>query len=133
MSHSIRTPEMTEEILHRLSEGEPLTHICKSPGMPKRWTVADWVKKDEEFRVRFQQAREFGADVIALNAKAIMDEEPPKVEGRTDAGYVAWQKARADFHMRLLAKWHSKQYGDKQLVGSDPDNPLPAGVVVTFK
>lgn len=41
-------------------------------------------------------------------------------------------KLRIDTRLKLLAKWDPKRYGDKQLVGSDPDNPLPQGFTVNL-
>ena len=35
---------------------------------------------------------------------------------KVDAGYVVWQKNRAEQRLKLLAKWSPKKYGDRQQV-----------------
>ena len=128
-----RTPEVVEEILQRLSDGEPLTVICRSdekfphPNVWLRWTA-----EDEELAFAYARARDVGADAIAEEAMAIVDAEPERVievdaDGKTsakriDSAAVAWAKNRAEIRLKLLAKWNPKKYGDKQtteLTGAD--------------
>jgi hypothetical protein len=45
----------------------------------------------------------------------------------------SWSEGGPRNDLKLkLAKWDPKRYGDRQLLGSDPDNPLPAGFQVQF-
>lgn len=111
------TPETAEIICNRLSEGEPLRVICRSPGMPAWRTVYNWLEEWPEFKARFTRARDVGFDAIAEETLAIVDEKPkthntefgPKV----DPAHVQWQKNRAEQRMKLLAKWSPKKYGEK--------------------
>lgn len=128
-----RTPEVVEEILQRLSDGEPLAVICRSDKKfphPNVWLR--WVDDDEELSIAYAHARDVGADAIAVQALEIIDAEPERVveyddqgktkSGRIDSAAVAWARNRADLRLKLLAKWNPKKYGDKQtteLTGAD--------------
>ena len=128
-----RTPEVVEEILQRLSDGEPLAVICRSDKKfphPTAWL--DWIRADESLAIAYAHARDVGADAIAAQALEIIDAEPERVvdvdaEGKTsskriDSAAVAWAKNRAEMRLKLLAKWNPKKYGDKQtteLTGAD--------------
>jgi hypothetical protein len=50
-----------------------------------------------------------------------------------DSEWISRSRLRVETRLKLLAKWDPKRYGDKSLLGSDPDNPLPTGVNVTFR
>ncbi len=140
-------PETAQEICDRLSKGEPLAQICRDPGMPHPSTFRVWCDQgkmlgDVTLAIAYARARDDGFDAIASEAMDIIDAAPERVvtvmgeersESRIDGASVQWAKARAELRLKLLAKWDPKRYGERQLVGSDPDNPLPAGVTVTFK
>lgn len=123
---SKRTPEIADEICERIANGEPLRAICRDSHMPSWRSVYDWLAEDEGFAARIARARELGADAIAEETLEILDEEPPMTEtqfgSKVDAGYVQWQKNRAEQRLKLLAKWQPKKYGDRQameLTGAD--------------
>lgn len=119
-----RTPEVVEEILQRLSDGEPLAVICRSDKKfphPNVWLR--WVDDDEELSIAYARARDVGADAIAVQALEILDAEPERVieyddqgntkAGRIDSAAVAWARNRAEIRLKLLAKWNPKKYGDR--------------------
>jgi hypothetical protein len=54
-------------------------------------------------------------------------------DGGDSSGDVQRDKLIVDTDLKLLAKWDPRRYGERQLVGSDPDNPLPTGVTVVFR
>lgn len=57
-------------------------------------------------------------------------------EAVDDLEQVAWERAKdqSDRMMEILLKAHrSDKYVERKLIGSDPDNPLPAGIDVTFR
>lgn len=130
---TIRTPEMVDDIIERLSNGEPLAAICRTPGYPHPSTFRDWVNTDEELSRRFARAREDGFDAIAEEAVEIADQEPGYAtsEGgsRVDPGEVAHRKLRIETRLKLLAKWDPKRYGDKLELAGDPKAPLTVQVV----
>lgn len=70
---TIRTDEIVEEILDRLTDGEPLAQILRSPGMPRPSTWYDWCAADADLSGRVARAREHGADAIAADALRIAD------------------------------------------------------------
>lgn len=111
--------DKAEEIINWISQGKTLREWCRQNDIHYS-TVYLWMEKDESFNQRFARARDIGHDAIADEAMNILDEEPEMAvsEGgaRRDAGYVAWQKARAEFRLKLLAKWNPKKYGDKMNV-----------------
>lgn len=122
-----RTPEVVEEILQRLSDGETLAAICRSDKKfphPNVWLR--WTDDDEELAFAYARARDVGADAIAEQALEILDAPPERVVeidadgnktvGRIDSAGVAWAKNRAEIRLKLLAKWNPKKYGDKQTV-----------------
>ena len=94
-----------------------MREYCRMPGSPNWRTVYDWLEKDEDFATRFARARDAGADAIAEQALEIIDQVPDMAvtEGgkRVDPGFVAWQRNRAEYRLKLLSKWNPKKYGDK--------------------
>jgi hypothetical protein len=125
-------------VLTGLRAGTPLTVICSAEGMPCDDTVRSWAEADDELSRAIARAREAGWDAIAMDALAIADHVADDTVAtehgeKPNAEWISRSKLRVETRLKLLAKWDPKRYGDKQLVGSDPDNPLPAGVVVSFK
>jgi len=104
------TQKAADEIVARLSKGEPLTVICQSPGMPCDDTVRIWAEKDAAFARDIARAREVGFDQIALDALTISDD-------RNDD--PASRRVRVETRLKLLAKWDPKRYGDKLQLGGD--------------
>lgn len=118
-----RSKAIEEEIVARLSKGEPMTVICRDDHMPSDRAVRYWQEQDAEFASAIACAREIGFDAIAADGLAIVDDvtEDP-----------ASRRVRSDYRLKLLAKWDPKRYGERQLIGSDPENPLPAGFNVNL-
>jgi hypothetical protein len=123
---SIQTPEIIDEIMERLSAGEPLAQICRSEHMPGLSTVYDWVEADTEISGRFARARLAGFDVIATEALRIADtpcdgltEELEPGEGgdmrvikRKREDMLGHRKLQVETRLKLLAKWDPKRYGE---------------------
>jgi hypothetical protein len=69
--------DIRELILSRLADGESLSTICKSEGMPNRSTVQRWQADDAEFDAAVTRAREDGyhlrAEQAVLSAKTAED------------------------------------------------------------
>jgi hypothetical protein len=49
------------ELLARVTAGETITHVCATPGFPKRITVPFWAGRDPEFRAALTRAKAIGA------------------------------------------------------------------------
>ena len=117
------TPEVIEEVLSRIAQGETLAAIGRGMGFhPQSW--ANKVRADEGLAIAYAHARDVGADVIAEQALEIIDAEPERIvqvdeDGKTsstrlDSAAVTWAKNRAEMRLKLLAKWNPKKYGDRQ-------------------
>lgn len=65
--------ELLNEILTRLAEGETLTAICESRGMPSLPVVKKWRRDDPELQSRFAHAREEWREVQEELCVAISD------------------------------------------------------------
>lgn len=118
-----------DAVCHRIAEGETLSRICRDDGMPARNTVYDWIDADEELAGQFARARERGADVIAERCLEIAHDETHDwvfTKKGEVTNEVAMSRARlqVDTHLRLLAKWHPRRYGDKLELAGSKDAPL---------
>lgn len=124
---SIRTPEIEQEIIERLSAGEPLEQICRDEHMPAVRTVNDWRAADERLSADIARARILGFDAIAESCLEIADDGRNDWMERQDSngGTSGWSlngehvqrsKLRVETRLKLLAKWDPTRYGDQQKV-----------------
>ena len=131
---SKRSDDVEEEILKRISEGEPLAVICRSD--PERFphpsTWGDWVNADEALAIAYARAREVGFDAIAADCLQIADntDNDTKTTGEdgrevANTEWISRSKLRVETRLKLLAKWDPKRYGDLlKLSGSDGSEPI---------
>lgn len=109
-------------LLTRLAEGELLSDILKTPGMPSRVSIIRLLKVDEEFNQHYLLAKEMQADAIFDRhfKRAVLERDPNKM---TDASErLAFEAAKW-----ALGKLMPKKYGDKiqnEVTGAD-GAPLP--------
>lgn len=115
--------EAREVILEGLADGKSLRAVCRADGMPSLSTVMRWLESDPIWREQYACARTAGDDAMAEDIQSIADDDKLKPEDR---------KVRIDARKWLLAKRQPKKYGDRQLIGNDPENPLPAGFTVNL-
>ena len=101
---SIFTDAIEEELVERLSKGEPLEVICRDPRLPSARTVREWREKDERFSAAIAGAREVGFDAIAAQTLEIVDNVDEDPSSR---------KVRAETRLKLLSKWDPKRYGER--------------------
>lgn len=76
---SVFRPELATAIVERIAEGETLSQICKSDGMPTPTTFRRWTLAREDLWETFQAARELKADSLfdeALDLSRLIREEP---------------------------------------------------------
>lgn len=125
------TPEIGDDICERLANGESLRRICLTPNYPRQATVFRWLAANQEFREQYARAREAQADTLADEIIDIADGKRAEYEGAE--ADVQRDRLAMDARKWVAAKLKPKVYGEKQLIGSDPDNPLPAGIDVTFR
>jgi hypothetical protein len=120
-----RSPDLANIIVEGLYNGIPLRQLCRENSISKS-AVYRWFDEDDELKGRIAHAREHGYHEIADQCVEIADKTA------VDAVDVAGRKLQIETRLKLLAKWSPKNYGDKTLVGSDPENPLPPGFTVTL-
>jgi len=113
--------QFAEEIIKIISNGESLRSWCRTPGHPSFTTVYDWLRKDEQFALRFKEARNCGFDAIADECKVIAGTQP------TDQLDLNWKKLQIDTALRLLGKWDPARYGER--VGVDHGGSVTINVV----
>jgi len=121
-------PEIAAKICSRLSNGEPLSTICKAEGIAVS-TVYEWLNREPSFSEAYARAREDQADTLAAEITALSDEPPRLIEdekgvARVDSAWVQWQKNRVDARKWVAAKLKPKSYGDRVQVAGDADAPL---------
>lgn len=107
-----------DDILERVSTGEPLAVILREPGMPHYTAWYDWCAQDADLSIAYARARATGFDRIAVVARET-------ARGRGDStGDVTRDKLIIETDLKLLAKWDPKRYGDKIVMAGDPDAPV---------
>ena len=112
--HGKPLPESVRDSLIRwLSLGKTLAAWCRENKIARR-TVYVWIENDERLAGQIKQARDEGFEALAEECLEIVDTEPEITGNRgRDAAYVAWQRARVETRLRLLAAWDPKKYHPK--------------------
>lgn len=127
------TQQLGEEICRRMAEGETLTEICRSEGMPAFASVHRWADRHPEFGEAFARAREAQAHRWAEEIIDISDDSRNDfITRQTERGeevvvnheHISRSKLRVDSRKWLLAKVLPRVYGDKVEVGGSTENPL---------
>jgi hypothetical protein len=103
---STYTPQIAQQIVDRISQGEPLQQICRDGGFPKWRTVYKWIDSREDFRAAIARARDLGYDAIAEGLRDVARGK----EG--SSGDVMRDKLIVETDLKLLSKWSPKKYGD---------------------
>lgn len=134
MAETKRTPEVVDEILARMSEGEPLRQILRSDKerFPSHTIWGKWCRNDPDLLKRHQEARDAGFDAIAEDCLRIADTTTEGVEVTKDekggvtekrGDMLGHRKLQIETRLKLLAKWDPRRYGDKLAIGGADDLP----------
>jgi hypothetical protein len=102
----MKTPDMIEAILERLSDGESLRSICRDDAMPDKTTVMRWLGDDVGFSEQYARAKEIGYDQRAEKVEQEID----------DAEDIGKARLKLDFTKWYLSKLAPKKYGEKTTV-----------------
>lgn len=119
--------EVFEEIIGRLAAGELYAEIERSD--PERYptlmSVYSWMNARSELKVAYGQAREVGADNVAMECISIADDSSNDAYvayrddgtpyAKLDNDCIKRAALRIDTRLKILAKWHPHKYGDKVL------------------
>jgi len=130
--------EQMDEILFRMSEGEPLRKICREESMPAWRTIYDWLEKDSDLLNRFSRARDLGGDAIFEETLEIADNPNyglKEVIGKdgstiTREDMLGHRKLQVETRFKLLSKWNPKKYGDRTMLSGDKENPVTVDVSI---
>lgn len=137
------TEKVAADICERIADGESLRAICSDDAMPCKSTVFKWLGQQKEFADQYARARETQADALFDEVLDIADDGRNDWMERHDdqGGNIGWKEngealrrsqLRIDARKWMAGKLRPKKYGDKTLLGSDPENPLPDGFKVTL-
>lgn len=109
------TPATAELIAARLADGETLSSICRTPGMPTRQTVHMWRMRMPAFDDLYRRAREIGMESMGDDALMIADDDTLDVlpDGSPNSANVQRSRLMVDTRKFLMAKLAPKVYGDK--------------------
>jgi hypothetical protein len=122
-----------ETICEQLCEGIPLAQICQKQGMPGLRTVYDWEGSKPGVSARIARAREVGEEVIMAGVLDIIDAPPQRVKTRAgsfvDSGEVANRRMRAEYRLKLLAKWNPRKWGEKIDMTTNGNDLSPTRVI----
>jgi len=136
---SLKTPEVVEEIIHRISLGETLRAICESDHLPEVPTVIAWLNQDPALQLAYARARSIGYDMMA---EQILDISDNTMEGTktktyenekgsytetTHADMTEHRKLMIDARKWLLAKLRPEKYGDSSGILSSLAQSTAAG------
>lgn len=132
--NTMLTSELADEICSRLSDGESLTSILQSEGMPTRWTIYAWLRdeKNKWFEIKYRQARQNQIDTLVDQIPDIADNaindymERAKEDGRVDIvvdiEHIKRTQLRIAARQWLAERIAPKKYGPKaEMALANPD------------
>lgn len=101
---TIKTPELLDNILSRITEGESLNKICKDEAMPNRDTIHTWIVNDKDFSDKYARACSLRRESKFEELIDIAEDSNTDVpRARLKVDVIKWQ----------LSKEEPKKYGDK--------------------
>lgn len=115
-------PALGARLCERLAAGEPLSRICRGPGMPTAPEVLAWLAdpRHADFQGAVARAREARADALVDEILSIADD-------LAGAEQVQRSKLRVDTRRWLAARLAPAKYGD----ASSLEISGPAGGPIT--
>jgi Bacteriophage Sf6, terminase small subunit-like len=113
---SVYSQELAAEICRRVSNGETLREVCRTPGMPPESTVRWWYSHNlEGFAALYAQARQSQVEAWADELVAISQERDSEPNDR---------RVRIDTKRWLMSKLVPKKFGDRIVHAGDQDAPI---------
>lgn len=112
------TPATAQLICMRLCDGELLSDICRTPGMPTRQTVHSWRMRIPAFDDLYYRARAVGMESMSDDTLAIADDDTLDTLPDGSPNHVNVNRARLQIHARhfLMGKLSRDRYGERQTV-----------------
>lgn len=127
-----------DRLCEMLMEPMSLRKICEREDMPSKSTILKWLAEVPAFASQYARAREMQADALFDETLDIADDATNDWMQRNDPKNPGWEangeaiqraRLRIDARKWMAGKLRPKKYGEKTLIGSDPDNPLPEHTV----
>jgi len=121
------SPELAARLLGLMTEGRSLRQICEMDGMPTRRAVLYWLKDNEEFREKYEIARQMQVEWWAHEIIEIADDTSgdyvinDRGERVLDKENVHRTRLRIDTRKWLMSKLLPRKYG------GDVGDAMPAG------
>ena len=117
-------PAIIDEVCEWLASGRTVLDYCEQDGKPTDRLVYLHIAKDPDAVSRIAHARAQGADRLAEHALHIADTPQEGVIVTVDADgrkevredMLGHRKLQVETRLKLLAKWNSGRYGDRQQV-----------------
>lgn len=111
--------DVCDTICQRIADGHSLRSILRDDdSLPSMPTILKWLAEYPLFAAQYAHAREAQADTLVDEMLDIADNKSLDPKDR---------RVRIDTRKWLAGKMKPKKYGEKTLIGNDPDNPLPEG------
>ena len=112
---STYTPATAELICFRLADGETLTSICRTPGMPSRQCVQQWRMRMPAFDALYYRARLIGMESMSDDTLTIADDDTLDMLADGTPNPTSVNRARLMVHARhfLMGKLARHVYGDR--------------------
>lgn len=109
------TPAVAQLIATRLADGELLSEICRTPGLPTRQTVHQWRMRIPAFNDLYMRAREIGMESMGDDTLLIADDDSGDIlpDGTPNSANVQRSRLQVDTRKFLMAKLAPKVYGDR--------------------
>ena len=106
---------VADYICARLADGETLTAICRTRGLPTRQTVHRWRMRNEAFDDQYMRAREIGMEAMSDDMLAIADDDTLDTlpDGSPNHASVGRARLQVDTRKFLLGKLAPRIYGDR--------------------
>lgn len=102
------TTELASAICARISQGESLRSVCRSPNMPARKNVYEWLAAYLEFQDQYARAREECCDRYAEEIVDIADAAQGKTSDEVRAAQL-----RIDARKWVASKLKPRKYGER--------------------
>jgi len=112
---STYTPATAELICARLADGETLSDVCRTPGMPSRQCVHQWRMRMPAFNDLYYRARLIGMESMSDDTLTIADDDTLDMLPDGAPNPTAVNRARLQVHARhfLMGKLARHVYGDR--------------------
>ena len=131
------TEEVATIICDRIAQGESLRSIGKDADMPGPTAILSWLGKFPAFAAQYARARELQMEFYAQQIIDIADtpvegvrrEEGVDGEGKDYSKTIiedalGQRRLQIDARKWIMSKLAPKKYGDRTLIGSDPEAPV---------